>query len=122
VIAAKDETIDRLDAEVAYLRDQLDMSRRELAAERERFDVIHREALSRIEALTAGETARPQDIGSVENVAPGATGEAVRDTESEREPPPDPIGPPAWRRAEEGHELGPDREPRPRRWWEVWRR
>jgi hypothetical protein len=40
--------------EITFLRDQLDHSRRELSAERERFDVIHREALSRIEALTAG--------------------------------------------------------------------
>jgi hypothetical protein len=40
--------------EIAFLRDQLDHSRRELSAERERFDVIHREALQRIEALTGG--------------------------------------------------------------------
>lgn len=40
--------------EIAFLRDQLDHSRRELSTERERFDIIHREALGRIEALTAG--------------------------------------------------------------------
>ena len=48
-----------LRAEVAYLREQLDHSRRELAAERERFDVIHREALERIPALGAGEASSP---------------------------------------------------------------
>jgi len=66
IIAAKDETIARLDADVAYLREQLEhraqeaeQLRRDQAAERERFDVIHREALQRIEALTAGEV-RPE--------------------------------------------------------------
>ncbi len=53
-IAAKDETIGRLDAEVAFLREQLDQRSRELAAERERFDVIQQLALHRIEALTTG--------------------------------------------------------------------
>ena len=52
--AAKDDTITRLDTEVEYRRTQLDHSRRELSAERERFDIIHREALQRIEALTDG--------------------------------------------------------------------
>jgi len=40
--------------EIHYLREQLDHSRRELATERERFDIIHREALGRIQALTDG--------------------------------------------------------------------
>jgi len=53
-IAAKDETIGRLDAEVAFLREQLDQRSREHAAERERFDVIQRIALTGIEALTSG--------------------------------------------------------------------
>ncbi len=64
-IAAKDETIGRLAAEVAHLRDrenaeitflreQLDQCSRELAAERERFDVIQQIAPTRIEALTSG--------------------------------------------------------------------
>ncbi len=43
--------------EIAYLRDQLDQRSRELAAERERFDVLHREALARIPALGAGQDA-----------------------------------------------------------------
>jgi len=34
--------ISRQDAEITFLREQLDHSRRELSAERERFDVIHR--------------------------------------------------------------------------------
>jgi len=49
--------LDHLEAEIAYLREQLDVSQRERAAERERFDVIHREALQRIEALSPGEDA-----------------------------------------------------------------
>ena len=55
LIAAKDDAIAAQREEIAFLREQLDHSRRELAAERERFDVIHREALHRIEALTAGD-------------------------------------------------------------------
>jgi len=59
-MAATTETVVRLDAEVTYLRDQLDQRgqeleqrSRELAAERERADVIQQLALQRIEALTA---------------------------------------------------------------------
>src|SRR5215218_4791466 len=117
------ELIDHLKSENEYLRDQLDHSRRDLAAERERFDVIHREALSRIEALTAGQDApgtapnnrgeaigpNPMPDASPENARPGATGDATgaaETGESHRES----IGPPAWRRADEGHELGPDRD------------
>jgi hypothetical protein len=77
LIAAKDETIARLDAEVSFLRDQLDHSRRELADERQRFDVIHREALGRIEALTAGEAARSSDTPAPDSARPGAPGEAT---------------------------------------------
>jgi hypothetical protein len=51
------ELIDHLKAENDYLRDQLDQRSRELAAERERFDVLHREALGRIPALGAGQDA-----------------------------------------------------------------
>jgi len=71
-IAAKDETIGRLAAEVAHLRDrenaeitflreQLDQRSRELAAERERFDVIQQIALTRIEALTSGMGEKRED-------------------------------------------------------------
>ncbi len=49
------ELIGQLKEENAYLRDQLDQRSRELAAERERFDVLHREALARIPALGAGQ-------------------------------------------------------------------
>ncbi len=43
--------------EITYLREQLAERSRELAAERERFDVLHREALARIPALGAGQDA-----------------------------------------------------------------
>jgi hypothetical protein len=85
LLAAKDETITRLDAEVAFLRDQLDHSRRELATERERFDVLHREALGRIPQLTAGETVRPSDTGPPDSARPGANGEATGGAETHRE-------------------------------------
>ena len=59
-MAATTETVVRLDAEITYLRDQLDQRgqeleqrSRELAAERERANVIQQLALQRIEALTA---------------------------------------------------------------------
>jgi hypothetical protein len=92
-VAAMRETIGILRSEVDFLREQLDHSRRELAAERERFDVIHREALARLEALTAGDDARASDTGPVANAAPGANGEAAG-------------GPVPLRRA----------------WWRVWGR
>ncbi len=52
--------------EIAYLREQLAERSRELAAERERFDVLHWEALARIPALGARQEApvappRPQE-------------------------------------------------------------
>jgi hypothetical protein len=59
--------------EIAFLRAQLDHSRRELAAERERFDVIHRTALARLEALTAGNTSQEAPVA-----APAAPGTAER--------------------------------------------
>ncbi|MDP9356012.1 MAG: hypothetical protein M3R02_12170, partial [Chloroflexota bacterium] len=56
--------VDHLRDEVNFLRGQLadaqaalDQRSRELAAERERFDVLHREALARIPALGAGQDA-----------------------------------------------------------------
>ena len=81
-LAAKDALIDALQADVEYLRDQLDRRSRELAAERERFDVLHREALERIPrrlALTSGET--EQDGAELRQDAPGAA--------ETPEPPPD---------------------------------
>jgi len=91
VLAAKDETIsahavalDRADAEVAYLRSELSARSRELAAERERSDVLHREAFAHIEALTAGLTTMVDndqapardpvlDTPQAHDVAPSAT-------------------------------------------------
>ena len=60
-MAATTEMVVRLDTEVAYLRDQLEQRSRELAAERERADVIQQLALQRIEALTATVADNRQD-------------------------------------------------------------
>ncbi len=76
--AGPDPLVGTLREEVAYLREQLAERSRELAAERERFDVLHREALARIPALGAGRDApsaapQPQrDAGSA-NVDPNAS-------------------------------------------------
>ncbi len=63
-LAPANALIDHLRDEVVFLRGQLadaqaalDQRSRELAAERERFDVLHREALARIPALGAGQDA-----------------------------------------------------------------
>ena len=55
------ELIDQLKSENAYLRDQLDQRSRELAAERERSDVIQQLALNRIPPLSAGEVRTQRD-------------------------------------------------------------
>ena len=54
-VAALEAMIAGQREEIAFLRDQLDQRSRELAAERERSDVLMREALARIPALAAGE-------------------------------------------------------------------
>ncbi len=54
---AVEALIESQQAEIAYLREHLAERSRELAAERERFDVLHREALARIPALGAGQEA-----------------------------------------------------------------
>ncbi len=59
--------IDHLRSENTYLRVELSARSRELAAERERADVLTREALGRIEALTAG------DVREVAEDAPQRT-------------------------------------------------
>jgi hypothetical protein len=56
-IAAYEALAETQRAEIDFLRDQLAQRSRELAAERERFDVLHREALGRIPALGAGQDA-----------------------------------------------------------------
>ena len=53
-IAAYEALAETQQAEIAFLREQLAQRSRELAAERERFDVLHREALGRIPALGPG--------------------------------------------------------------------
>ena len=72
-MAATTEMVVRLDTEVAYLRDQLEQRSRELAAERERADVIQQLALQRIEALTT--TMADQRESAPERAAepPGST-------------------------------------------------
>ena len=74
------------DAEIAYLRDRLEDALRQLTAERERFDVLMREALARIPALGAGETA---------TAAPSAPPQPPRRAE-DAEPAEDAPG--VWRR------------------------
>jgi len=72
--------------EITFLREQLDHSRRVLAAERERSDVIQQLALQRIPPLAFGPSHRGQDEGRADDVqnlhsdhptgspdAPGAT-------------------------------------------------
>ncbi len=56
--------VDQLRTENEYLRAELSARSRELAAERERADVLMREALGRIEALSAGETTNTAEDAS----------------------------------------------------------
>lgn len=85
VVAVYEQLVESQRDEIVFLRDQLDHSRRELADERQRFDIIHREALGRIEALTAGEDARSSPTGPVDSARPGAAGEATGAPETHRE-------------------------------------
>ena len=90
VIAAKDALVERLADEVTYLRGQLDQRdielaqrSRELAAERERADVIQQLALQRIEALTTGMGDQRQDAPERAAEPPGrAEGAAEGDPSS----------------------------------------
>jgi hypothetical protein len=60
--------IEHMQEEIGYLRTELAKRSQELATERERSDVLQREALGRIEALTAGGTTPP----STPSEAPGS--------------------------------------------------
>ena len=60
-VAALRETVGILQSDIAFLRDQLDQRSRELAAERERSDVIQQLALNRIPPLSAGEVRTQRD-------------------------------------------------------------
>jgi hypothetical protein len=87
LVAAKDDMIAAQRQEIEFLRDQLDQKNREQAAERERFDVIHREALHRIEALTAGDADEPATMPQdASPTAPGATEAGAMGQESLSEP------------------------------------
>jgi hypothetical protein len=73
--------VEDLRADVAYLQNQLDQRSRELAAERERADILHREALSRIGALGPGGDAGadlPQTGGPTAPEGQGATIRSAR--------------------------------------------
>jgi hypothetical protein len=94
IVAAKDETISRLADEVVFLRHQLDQRSRELADERERSDVLHREAFARIEAITAGmapinhddDDQTAPESPQIAQDAPGATRAPSPNDESNAEP------------------------------------
>ena len=101
-MAATTETVVRLDVEVTYLRDQLDQRgqeleqrSRELAAERERADVIQQLALQRIEALTTG-------MGDLRESAPERAAEPPGSTEGDSEGDPSSWLARAWRKVRGG--------------------
>jgi excisionase family DNA binding protein len=81
VVLPSDDLVDQLRSEVSFLREQLEQRSREaeqrsreLSTERERFDVIHREALHRIEALTATSTPEPEPRTMSVDASPDAPG------------------------------------------------
>lgn len=67
--------IAHMEGEIAYLRSELAKRSDELARERERGDVLQREALARIEALTAGNTPTDAPAPPGATFAPGAHAE-----------------------------------------------
>lgn len=70
---AETALIDQLQSENAYLRDRLSDVIRQAASERERADVLQREALQRLEALTPGvgdrQRGTQEAVGSPETIA-----------------------------------------------------
>ena len=111
--------IERQAAEIARLTGELATAQERLRALGTGQDAPETTPNNRGEAI--GPTPMPD--ASPENARPGATGEATgaaETSESHRES----IGPPAWRRADEGHELGPDRDAATtaRPWWRFWGR
>ena len=72
------ELIDHLRSEVEFLRSQNETLLGKMANERERFDVIHRESLQRIEALTDGvKVPEPEPVTDTHTASPDATSEAA---------------------------------------------
>lgn len=69
---APDALIVQLQSEVAYLRSELTAAREQAAKERERADVLQREALQRLEVLTAGPVAQ-HDADTTGHDAPGSS-------------------------------------------------
>ena len=88
---ANDVLVEHLQGEVAYLRERLEEAERErervlqrMADERERFDIIHRTALDRIEALAATVSSTDE---AVESPQSDETDDQARDQREEAEPP-----------------------------------
>lgn len=100
---ARDRLIAALEGEVGYLRDQLDHSRRELAAERERFDVLHREALARI---------TPEGSPALDAGARDAPSNSPKNREKSEAPDP----------GSATSDGTAPQEPLRRVWWRVWGR
>lgn|GEM_PF-1897898 len=108
LLASKDETIARLDSDVAYLRDQLDQRSRELATERERSDVIQQLALNRIPPLSAGESRTQQSDDQ-----PRPRTEQQKTSPEGRS---EEIGPKTTQDTLQSETVTPAR-----RWWEFWK-
>jgi len=78
-MAATVETVTRLDAEVADLRERLTAERDRAAEERRRFDILIHDHLQQSEALTTGVGDQRQDAPGCAQDVPGAT-EGVEST------------------------------------------
>jgi len=103
-VRALEERIIAQAEEIAFLRDQLDQRSRELAAERERSDVIQQLALNRIPSLATG---------------PSATDVTVGQSPPRADPPSDPLQPPG---STEPAKMTPDTLQSQRSWWRFWER
>jgi len=77
----KGSVIEHMQQEIVYLRTELAKRSHELAMERELSDILQREALARIEALTAGDPVSQtvsEPPGSTETRETGVRGLLVR--------------------------------------------
>lgn len=73
-----DALAEHLRSEVGYLREQLATTIRQLAAERERADVLQREALGRIEALSASLSDHTDDQDGGDSIDSGGVWARLR--------------------------------------------